>query len=92
MRYARRVREIVFWRWIFGLALALVALMVWSGFVVISYDPSLGAPVLAFVLEALIVYGFSVLFVFVLAFLAMIVWDLACNAWDFFLDLIGLGD
>lgn len=31
MRYSQAMREIVFWRWIFGLAVVLAYLLAWSG-------------------------------------------------------------
>lgn len=84
MGYAQTVRDIVFWRWMFGLAVVPACLLAWSGTAVGSEQ--------GFLSLALMYYPLCVLLVVVLAFLAMWAWLFAIEAWDFTLRLIGLRD
>lgn len=84
MGHAQTVRDIVFWRWMFGLAVVPACLLAWSGTAV--------RPDEGFLNFALMFYPFCLLLVIVLSLLAMSAWHFAIDAWDFTLRLIGLRD
>ncbi len=81
------MREIVLWRWIFGLAFVPAAWLTW--FFADAY-PDEGIVSQAF--SFIGVYLISLLVVTVLAGIAMAALDLAFNTWDFMLRLLGLRD
>lgn len=76
------MREIVAWRWIFGLAVFPAALLAWSGADALP-DEGLFS-------RALILYPICVLAVWVLTFVAMWACVLALGTWDFTRRLLGL--
>ena len=85
MRYVTDVREIALWRWVFGLALPLAALLA-------RHVDSPDAGFLALALSFVGAYPLGLLIVFVLSGIAMWALVLALDARDFLFRLPGLRD
>lgn len=77
------MREVVFYRWIFGVALLLAGLLSWS-----TKSPDGGF--LGLALALVVFYPFALLFVWLAGMFAMWAFYFALDAWDFLLRLLGL--
>lgn len=81
------MRQIVFWRWIFGFAFVPAAYWTWSGWGS-NGDYGLVSEAAGFI----VYYLLGLLVVLLLGVVAILAWALACNTWDFILRLLGLRD